>query len=83
MTRFATGKYALGICDRCGLTFKLNSLRAETYKGVLLKNRVCSDCYDPDHPQLFIDTVDTTDGMALRDPRPDTAAAQSREIPET
>lgn len=69
---YAKGTYALGICDRCGATFKLNELR---YEVVLRKRtglRVCSDCNDPDHPQLFTHELRVLDDpKPLKDPRPD------------
>ena len=62
---FATGKFAKGICDRCGFGYPLLELRKE-WTGLL----VCiEECYEEKHPQLFpIHT--TTDKEALRDPRP-------------
>ena len=37
---YAQGKNALGICDRCGQQYKLNTLRKE-----LTGFKVCIDCY--------------------------------------
>lgn len=65
---------AKGICDRCGLTFKLRQLRKETVGGVLSSNLVCPDCWDKDHPQLLLGRVPmlfTGEGV-LTNPRPDT-----------
>ena len=36
------------ICDRCGFQRKSGDMRAE-WNGL----RVCSDCYEPRHPQDF------------------------------
>jgi hypothetical protein len=69
---FATGKHALGICDRCGFSFKLNSLRFQPVDGNLTKIKVCSSCMDVDNPQWQLRLLDLTDNEALRDPRPDT-----------
>jgi hypothetical protein len=80
MSQFARGSRALGICDRCGLQFLLSSLRGEVVKGSPVGNRVCRDCYDPDHPQNFIDQVKTDDNKPLRDPRPDTGLEESRKL---
>lgn len=68
---FATGKHALGICDRCGLTYPLLELRSERDTGVNKHNRVCPECYDEDHPQNFLYRVKPYDPEGLRDPRPD------------
>ena len=44
---YASGKYSLAICDRCGFRYKYTKLRKE-WTGF----RVCSECYEPKHPQL-------------------------------
>lgn len=67
---FATGKHALGICDRCGFQFKLNSLNFQPVDGRLTKIKVCKSCMDIDNPQWQLRLLDTTDNEALRDPRP-------------
>lgn len=70
-TAFASGRKALGICDRCGLEFKLTALRSETVKGRPVNNLVCRRCFDEDHPQLMLGAVSVDDPQALRTPRPD------------
>ena len=62
---YAQGKNALGICDRCGQQYKLNTLRKE-WTGY----KVCIECYEPKHPQLE-PRRNVNDSIALRDPRPD------------
>jgi len=47
MTTFATGKYALALCDRCGQQFKFNQLRQE-WNGL----KTCPQCFETKHPQL-------------------------------
>lgn len=69
---FAVGKKALGICDRCGFQYKLNKLKSETVAGVSAGNRVCTTCFDIDHPQLLLNKRPVVDAQALKDPRPDT-----------
>lgn len=63
--------WALGLCDRCGFSFKLNQLRAEIFdrrpNGLL----VCDACYDKDNPQLWLGEVRIDDPQSLRNPRPD------------
>tara|TARA_B110000003_G_C16214278_1_gene364705 strand:+ start:53 stop:367 length:315 start_codon:yes stop_codon:yes gene_type:complete len=68
---YALGKKALGDCDRCGFTYKLNDLKYEIEDGIRNGLRVCDDCLDIDHPQLKIGEVDTSDNQSLYNPRPD------------
>lgn len=78
--RFASGKIALAICDRCGLTYLLKELRDEVVKGNITNLKVCPSCFDPDHPQLHLGDLPVDDPQALRDPRPDTGEDASREL---
>ena len=68
---FARGKKALGICDRCGWSWKLSQLKTEIDDGTIVNNRVCPDCWDPDHPQNKAGEIDYSDPTGLRNPRPD------------
>lgn len=77
---FASGKYALGICDRCGFTYRLKELRAQVINRVTSGLLVCQDCLDEDHPQLRLGEVDATDAQALENPRPDTGVTDSRTL---
>ena len=77
---FASGKYALGICDRCGFTCKLLDLRSEVVNRVTTGLDVCQDCYDEDHPQLRLGEVDANDAEALESPSPDDGKEASREL---
>ena len=71
--KYASKRHALGICDRCGLTFGLQELRCETVAGMRQNMLVCDDCWDKDHPQnMQGKTPVPVDAEALRDPRPDT-----------
>lgn len=69
---YAVGKKALGICDRCGFTYKLSELKYEVQDQKRTGNRVCTSCLDPDHPQFRLGEVDTSDSIGLFNPRPDT-----------
>ena len=65
MATFATGKYAIAICDRCGQQYKFHQLRQE-WNGL----KTCPDCFETKHPQLEpIRTI--PDAEAIRNPRPD------------
>jgi len=68
MGGYAEGKRALGICDRCGQEFLLNTLKKE-WTGF----KVCYECYEPKHPQLETKRM-VTDPQALFEPRPEAIA---------
>jgi len=70
--RFASGPRAIAMCDRCGQQFKLKQLRTEIIKQRKYELLVCSECFDPDHPQLMLGTFPVDDPQALRNPRRDT-----------
>jgi len=74
---YAAGNKALGICDRCGFSFKLNELKYEIVDQSRTGHRVCRDCKDVDHPQLRIGDIDASDNISLFNPRPDTGEADS------
>lgn len=63
--------WALGLCDRCGFTYRLNQLQYEIYDQRPNGLRVCSTCLDVDNPQLQLGRVSSYDPQSLRDPRPD------------
>ena len=74
---YARSTKALGECDRCGFTYKLSQLQYEIENETRNGLRVCSECFDSDHPQLRIGDVDTTDPQALFNPRVDKGEASS------
>jgi len=45
---FATGKFSLAICDRCGMEYGYSELREE-WTGL----RTCPECWEEKHPQLL------------------------------
>ena len=61
---FASGKFALAICDRCGQQYKSHQLQQE-WNGLF----TCSECFEPKHPQLD-PPYHPADPIAIRDPRP-------------
>lgn len=70
--RFASGKYSIAQCDRCGQRFKLKMLRKEVIKTKVYDLLVCQECWDPDHPQLQLGMYPVDDPQAVRNPRRDT-----------
>ena len=70
--RFASGKNAIAMCDRCGFRFKLTELKTEIIKTKRYQLLVCPTCWDPDHPQLQLGYYPVDDPQALRNPRRDT-----------
>ena len=70
--RFASGKYAIAMCDRCGQQYKLKQLKALTIKTKKVNILVCHECWEPDQPQLSLGLYPVDDPQALRNPRPDT-----------
>jgi hypothetical protein len=71
--RFASGKWAISTCDRCGQQYKLKELRKLVIKTKQVDIKVCPECYDPDQPQLQLGLYPISDPQALREPRPDTS----------
>jgi hypothetical protein len=67
---YASGKYSVAICDRCGFRYKYTKLRKE-WTGF----RVCSECYEPKHPQLN-PPRHLVDPQALKNPRPSVPASR-------
>lgn len=75
--RFAAGKKAISMCDRCGQQFKLKTLKEEVIKTKRYNLLVCDECWDPDHPQLQLGMYPVDDPQALRNPRRDTTYYQA------
>lgn len=70
--KYASQPKALGICDRCGFTVKLDTLRNEVVDQRPSGVRVCRKCLDIDQEQLQVGKQKVDDAIALRNPRPDT-----------
>ena len=75
--RFASGKYAIAECDRCGARFKLKQLKQEIIKTKVYQIKVCEECWDPDQPQLQLGMYPVYDPQAVREPRPDVSYYQA------
>lgn len=71
VSRYASSRNALGMCDRCGWTWPLTALKVEIFdqrpNGLL----VCPDCLDVDNPQLQLGRIPVDDPQSLYNPRPD------------
>ena len=63
---FASGKNAVAICERCAKKLPYLDLVKD---GQYPDMNVCSDCYDPKHPQEYL--PDTFDPVSLYDPTGD------------
>ena len=70
-SKYASGKYAIAECDRCGFRYKLKELKKEVVKTHLFNIKVCPSCWNPDQPQLQLGLYPVNDPQALREPRPD------------
>ena len=75
--RFASGKFSIAMCDRCGQRFKLKTLRKEVIKTKIYNLLVCQECWDPDHPQLQLGMYPVDDPQAVRNPRNDSTYVTS------
>lgn len=75
--RFSSGKYSIAMCDRCGQQFKLKKLKTEIIKTKQYNLKVCSECWDPDHPQLQLGMYPVDDPQGVRQPRKDTTYVTS------
>ena len=72
-TPFASGKFAIAECDRCGFQYKLSELTGLVIKTKNVDILVCQSCWEPDQPQLQLGMYPVNDPQALRNPRPDTS----------
>lgn len=69
---FALGKYAFGVCDRCGFRVKYLDMKTE-WTGF----KVCPECFEPKHPQLD-PPHHVSDPEALRQARPEVDLPQAQ-----
>jgi len=75
--RFASGKFSIAECDRCGQQYKLKKLKTEIVKTKKYDLKVCPECWDPDHPQLLLGMYPVDDPQGIREPRRDTTYVTS------
>jgi hypothetical protein len=77
---FARGKRAFGFCDRTGARYPLADLVDEYQNGIKTGFRVGRDVADKDHPQNSVGRLRMLDPQSLRNPRPDVAMDNSRQL---
>ena len=65
------------MCDICGFQFKLKKLKSQVVKTKQINDRVCSECWSPDHPQLQLGMYPVEDPQAVRNARRDTTYVTS------
>jgi hypothetical protein len=70
--RYASGKTAIAICDRCGFRYRLRDLKTLIIKTKNINLLVCPECWEEDQPQLQLGMYPVDDPQALRNPRTDT-----------
>lgn len=70
-SKYASGKYAIAECDRCGFRYKLIELKKEVVKTKLYQIKVCPTCWTKDQPQLSLGLYPINDPQSVREPRPD------------
>jgi hypothetical protein len=75
--RFASGKHSIAMCDICGFQFKLKKLTTQIVKTKRINDKVCPECWSPDHPQLQLGMYPVDDPQAVRNPRRDTTYLQA------
>lgn len=78
-SKYAVGKKALGVCDRCGFEYKLKQLKELIVNENKTNVLVCPDCWETDHPQNKLGKYLVVDAEGLRNPRPDTTYNESRD----
>lgn len=69
--KFASAKFSIAECDRCGFRFKLTQLKTLVIKTKNVNIKVCSECWEQDHPQLQLGMYPVEDAIGVRNPRPD------------
>ena len=69
--KFASGKYTIAECDRCGFRYKRRTLREIVIRTKPTDLQVCSECWEKDHPQNLQGMYPVMDPQAARNPRID------------
>lgn len=69
--QYSSGKHAIAECDICGFRYKLKQLKSLVIKTKNTAIKACTECWNPDHPQLQLGMYPVEDPQAVRNPRPD------------
>lgn len=75
--RFSSAKHSIAECDRCGFRYKLKELKKLTIKTKQVSIKVCTTCWEQDHPQLQLGMYPVQDPQAVREPRRDNSYYQA------
>lgn len=75
--KFTVGAKAIAECDRCAKRVKLKDLKELIIRTKKTNILVCSECWEPDHPQNLQGMYPVEDPQALRNPRRDNSYYQS------
>ena len=75
--RFASGRFSIAECDRCGQRYMLKELKKLVIKTKQVSIKVCQACWEPDQPQLQLGMYPVDDPQAVREPRRDNSYIQS------
>jgi hypothetical protein len=73
-----SGKFTLGLCDRCSQRYSLGELKWEIVNSEQTGRRLCADCWDVDHPQYRLSKVKLGDEFTVPDIRPQSDADATR-----
>ncbi len=79
MSKYASAKYAIAECDRCGFQYKLTELKDLFIRTTETNIKVCKECWEPDHPQNMQGMYPVDDPQAVQDPRPDKNLEEQRD----
>ena len=69
--KYTTNKNAIADCDVCGFQFKLKTLKSLFVRETKTNILACTECWNPDQPQLKLGEFPVNDPQAIRDPRSD------------
>tara|TARA_R100000231_G_scaffold137489_1_gene113956 strand:- start:48 stop:398 length:351 start_codon:yes stop_codon:yes gene_type:complete len=78
MSKYASAKYTIAECDRCGFRYKLKELKEIFIRTKGTNIKVCKECWEPDHPQNMQGMYPVDDPQAVKDPRPDLNLVEQR-----
>jgi hypothetical protein len=77
-SKYASAKYTIAECDRCGFQYKLTELKEIFIRTKGTNIKVCKECWEPDHPQNMQGMYPVDDPQAVKDPRPDLNLVEQR-----